>query len=120
MIPIGHQGFRGDAGGPFQAFRGAVGAIGEHFQLDLAAWQQKAQDCRCKFARTVCQKRVGFRRCTRVVYTRRVVQSPTPPVRVVVEHESSVGVGVGVDGSDTVSIDVVVIPWYNAQYGMIL
>ena len=51
-----------------------------------------------------CQKRVGFRRCTRVVYTRRVVRSPTPPVRVVVEHESSVGVGVGVDGSDTVSI----------------
>ena len=61
---------------------------------------------RGKFAGTVCQKRVGFRRCTRMVYTRRVVQSPTPPVRVVVEHESSVSVGVGVDGSDTVSIDL--------------
>ena len=38
-----------------------------------------------------------------MVYTRRVVQSPTPPVLVVVAYESSVGVGVGVDGSATVS-----------------
>ena len=105
MIPIGYQGFREGGAGPAQVFRGAICAIGVYFPLRFAGWQQKAQECSCKCARTVCQKRVRICRCTRVVYTRRVLQSPTPPVLVVVEYESSVGVGVGVDGSATVSID---------------
>ena len=104
MMPIGFQGFRGDGAGPVQVFRGAICVIDEYFPLWFAGWQQKAQECSCKCARMVCQKRVRFRRSTRVVCTRRAVQSPTPPVLVVVEYESSVGVGVGVDGSATVSI----------------
>ena len=79
MIPIGYQGFREGGAGPAQVFRGAICAIGVYFPLRFAGWQQKAQECSCKCARTVHQKRVRIRRCTRVVYTRRVLQSPTGP-----------------------------------------